>query len=402
MAELNDFELRESNFRVKVIDRQRKSPLPLVYHESEFYVIAEAGREFEVEVGVVNQFQTSGKQLICDLDVDGRGVGYRKLIDYACRRHNRCHCCHRETFEWFCLKEGDFRNLKFNSIRRSSEEPSPKKRKMDDIGVLKLKFHQARIPTAPCPPGCPGEYVYAEARRQPRSDSIELGDVECSPEAKKFWKNPSLSVAAGKPTTAALLCNHRSAKAVNLIKTIIIHYDTADRLRLRGILNPIGNPAHRKYFRNFSLNESLSNSFPSSSVSSSSAPSSSVPSGSVPSGSVPSGSAPSGSVPSSSSNPAGSGRLPAVEGEAWNCVSCSHTNGPLAKKCMFCGTAQENSTNSSILSVKREREREHRRKRNREVFEEVVTCDLSVESPELQFYSQIVPRERAESVTVEE
>eukprot|EP01083_Nonionella_stella_P167803 564922_1 len=331
MAELNDFELRESNFRVKVIDRQRKSPLPLVYHESEFYVIAEAGREFEVEVGVVNQAQTSGKLLICDLDVDARGVGYRELIDYSCRRHNRCHCCQRETFKWFCLKKGDYRNLKFDSIRRPSEEPSPKKRKIDDIGVLKLKFHQARVPTAPCPRGCPGEYVYAEALRQPRSANLGLGDVECSPESKKFWKNPSLSVAAGNPAAAAILCQHRTPISHSLIKTIIIHYDTADRLRLRGILNPIGNPAHRKYFRNFSLNESLSNSFPSSSVSSSSAPSSSVPSGS----------APSGYVPSSSSNPAGSGRLPAVEGETWKCVSCSHTNGPLAKKCMFCGTVQE-------------------------------------------------------------
>eukprot|EP01083_Nonionella_stella_P298525 1013220_1 len=64
------------------------------------------------------------------------------------------------------------------------------------------------------------------------------------------------------------------------------------------------------------------------------------------------------------------------------------------------------SSSASSIHVKRERarveRRVERRKRNREVFKEVVTCDLSVEGAELQFMSQIVPRERAESVTVEE
>eukprot|EP01083_Nonionella_stella_P053349 141147_1 len=337
MAEL--IELREGNFRVKVIDTERKSLLPFVYHESDTYVIAEPGREFEVEVGVTNRFLGANTKFFCSMNIDGKGVGYAGRIDCSGTKHNSSSW---ETFHDFRFKSGDYRHLKFDLIRNSNDEPTPKKRKIDDLGVIKILFCQALVPTASCPPGCSGEDVYT-AKRESQSDNSELGTIEHSPDTKKFWKDPSLSVAPGKPCKVLFQCTHQSWKRGMVHKTFTVYYDTADRLRLRGILNPIGNPAHRKHFPENPLNDSFDLGGPSSSVPSSSAANISV---------------------SSAPSQAGSGSSPSVARQTWNCGACSEANGPRATECMFCGVSKGQSSSSSALSVKRDRARVKRRKRN--------------------------------------
>eukprot|EP01083_Nonionella_stella_P277527 943468_1 len=300
MAEL--IELREGNFRVKMIDTERKSFLPFVYHESDVYVIAEVGREFEVEVGMMNRFLGKNTKFVCSMVIDAKNVGYWKKLDCSGTKHNSSSW---ETFHDFRFKSGDYRHLKFDLIRNSNDEPTPKKRKIDDLGVIKILFCQALVPTASCPPGCSGEDVYT-AKRESQSDNSELGTIEHSPDTKKFWKDPSLSIAPGKPAHASIKCTHRSLRYGRLLKSFTIYYDTADRLRLRGILNPIDNPAHRKYFPENQSNDSFDVGGPSSSVSSSYAANISV---------------------SSAPSQAGNGSPPAVARQTWNCGACSEANG---------------------------------------------------------------------------
>eukprot|EP01083_Nonionella_stella_P053348 141144_1 len=336
MAEL--VELREGNFRVKVIDTERESSLPFVYHESDIYVIAEAAREFEVEVGVTNRFLDGKTEFFCSMDVDANSVGYSKRLDCSGTIHNRTSW---RTFDQFCFKSEDYRHLKFDLIR-NSDGPAPKKRKIDDLGAIKVHFYQAVVPTTRCPPGCSGSDEYT-AKRESQSDNSELGTIEHSPDTKKFWKDPGLSLAPGKPSKMSIKCSHQSWTYGKLLKTFTVYYDTADRLRLRGILNPIGNPAHRKHFPENPLNDSFDLGGPSSSVPSSSAANISV---------------------SSAPSQAGSGSSPSVARQTWNCGACSEANGPRATECMFCGVSKGQSSSSSALSVKRDRARVKRRKRN--------------------------------------
>eukprot|EP01083_Nonionella_stella_P088868 247916_1 len=103
---LTDREVREGKFRVKVIDKERNSPLPLTFHESNYYAIAEAGREFEVEVGVVNRFRRSTigscDKFICDMSVDGKCIGIRLELD--CSRQQAGG--ERRIFDKFRFKPG--------------------------------------------------------------------------------------------------------------------------------------------------------------------------------------------------------------------------------------------------------------------------------------------------------
>eukprot|EP01083_Nonionella_stella_P053350 141148_1 len=313
MAEL--VELREGNFRVKVIDTERESSLPFVYHESDIYVIAEAAREFEVEVGVTNRFLGGKTKFLCSMDIDAKDVGYSKRLDCSGTKHNSTSW---ETFDQFHFKSEDYRHLKFDLIRNSNDGPAPKKRKIYDLGVMELEFYQAFVRTRRCPPGCSGSDEYT-AKRESQSDNSELGTIEHSPDTKKFWKDPGLSLAPGKPSKMSINCAHRAWKAGKFLKTLTVYYDTADRLRLRGILNPIGNPAHRKHFPENPLNDSFDLGDPSSSSSSSSAANISV---------------------SSAPSRVGDGSPPAVARQTWNCGACSEANGPRATECMFCGVSK--------------------------------------------------------------
>eukprot|EP01083_Nonionella_stella_P140825 432709_1 len=172
MAEL--VELREGIFRVKVIDTERESFLPFVYHESDIYVIAEAAREFEVEVGVTNRFLGGKTKFLCSMDIDAKDVGYSKRLDCSGTKHNSTSW---KTFRDFGFKSGDYRHLKFDLIRNSNDGPASKKRKIDDVGVITLRFYQAVVPTTPCPPGCSRLEEYT-AKRESRSDNSELGTIE--------------------------------------------------------------------------------------------------------------------------------------------------------------------------------------------------------------------------------
>eukprot|EP01083_Nonionella_stella_P173542 599022_1 len=110
MAEL--VELREGIFRVKVIDTERESFLPFVYHESDVYVIAEPGREFEVEVGMMNRFLGKNTKFVCSMLVDAKSVGYSERLDCSGTKHNSTSCVlstFRKTFRDFGFKSGDYR-----------------------------------------------------------------------------------------------------------------------------------------------------------------------------------------------------------------------------------------------------------------------------------------------------
>eukprot|EP01083_Nonionella_stella_P088866 247912_1 len=358
---LTDREVREGKFRVKVVDKERNSPLPLIFHESDYYAIAEAGREFEVEVGVANRFlrSTLGScdKFICYMSVDGKDIGRSFELDCSGQLSTSSH-----RFDSFDFKCGGFRCLKFDSIQRSEDDQSSEKRQIEDLGVIEIEFHEARVPDTSCPPGCDGSDV-AMDERESQADDVEIGavQVENSAETKKFWKDPSLSVAPGKPARFRAICQHRWWIDVKFAHMITIYYDTADRLRLRGVLKPNRNPQYRRYFPEIHSNGSVGiRSVPNGSVSNGS-----VSSGSVSSGSVSSGSVSSGSVPSASDSKYafpkyyGGDSVPAhaVVSESWDCGACSKTNGPRAKECMFCGIAKGELTKSSDTAVKREHER---------------------------------------------
>eukprot|EP01083_Nonionella_stella_P193964 715763_1 len=245
---LTDSEVREGKFRVKVIDKERNSALPLIFHESDYYAIAEAGREFEVEAGAVNRFlrSTIGScdKFICYMSVDGKDIGVGFELD--CSGELRPSS---DRFKLFEFKHGDYRSLKFDSIQRSHDDKSSEKRKIEDLGVIEIGFHEAHVPDTSCPPGCDG-WDASMDESESQADNIESGSVQVEnpTETKKFWKDPSLSVAPGKPARFRAICQHRWWIDVKFAHTITIYYDTADRLRLRGVLKPNRNPQYRRYF----------------------------------------------------------------------------------------------------------------------------------------------------------
>eukprot|EP01083_Nonionella_stella_P128768 390246_1 len=297
MAEIS--ELREGNYSVKVIDRERHSPVPLVVHNREVYVIAELGREFEVEMQVFGRRFRVGKNFIFDLDVDTRNVGYWKEINVG--------SLWKTKFSYFNVKDGskDFRNLKFDiPSRLAYDEYSPKRRRLEDLGTIEVKFTRAYIPNGRCPPGCPGITVHAPSREALNDRSL-LDDVEdrlhviqrkkvamLRKKGKRIRNEPELfdgvkvAVVPGTPTEVTMRCAYNAWGSEEVVKKIKIFYNTAAALRSRGVLTPDTNPAHRRFFCGAAESESS-------------------PSGSVLAG-------------------------------AWLCGVCFQTNGPRANECMFC------------------------------------------------------------------
>eukprot|EP01083_Nonionella_stella_P226672 804761_1 len=295
MAEIS--ELREGNYSVKVIDRERHSPVPLVVHNREVYVIAELGREFEVEMQVIGRRFRVGKNFIFDLDVDTRNVGYWKEVNVS--------SLWKYKFSCFNVKEGskDFRNLKFDiPSRLTYDEDSPKRRRLEDLGTIEVKFSRAYIPNGRnrCPPGCPGSTVLAPSRESLFNSSL-LDDVEDPshvigrkkadmlrkrPVRSELFDGVKVAVVPGTPTEVTIACAHNAWESGEVVKKIKIFYNTAAALRSRGVLTPDTNPAHRRFF---------------------------------------------GAAAESESSQRGS-----VLSGAWLCGVCFQTNGPRANECMFC------------------------------------------------------------------
>lgn len=208
--------------------------LKQIKHQGQTYIVAKPDETFQVRVrryGARAPTTAAGESWLCSVSIDGKGIGYRKVLKPA---PNAGPQCYEGLVDGFIPAPGVRKPFKFVTV--SLEEERLMQRLADGpdsankVGTISVETYLA--------------YECGRHRNGPnlyQSSVPSAGTKLAKSKGKKALFSPSLSTAAGegKSDPRAVLSDKMSADAPETRKgPLVINYQTENILLLRKILDP--------------------------------------------------------------------------------------------------------------------------------------------------------------------